>query len=107
MIDIKMFSPEPMFNGLRVVLDRCMESSEWEFPYDRFIEYGKEDLWWAIPQGFGRWVMKPWDKAYRVGDSIVMHPAMWDKLKTHLDKQRESYMRMTTAPIPRPVSLFA
>ncbi len=28
---------------------------EYVFPYDRFVEYGPEDIWWAEPHGFGRW----------------------------------------------------
>ena len=28
---------------------------EYVFPYDRFVEYGPDDMWWAEPHGFGRW----------------------------------------------------
>ena len=42
-------------NGLQVVTSEHMtDGLKWEFPYDRFVEYGKEDEWWAIKIGFGK-----------------------------------------------------
>jgi len=49
----------------------------WEFPYDRYIEYGPEDLWWAVKYGFGKYV----PLYYIVGNEILMHPDVLEILK--------------------------
>jgi hypothetical protein len=58
-----------------------MTNRVWEFPKDRFVEYGPEDLSWAKACNYGRWVTKPMHTAYRVLDTLVMHPELWDRIK--------------------------
>ncbi len=33
--------------------DVKLTKKKWVFPYDKYIEYGPEDEWWARKQGFG------------------------------------------------------
>lgn len=101
MVDIKMTYLGLYFNGFPVSLDSLMTESVWEFPYDKYIEYGNEDLWWAIPWGFGKFVEKPKAEIIRIGDHLVMHPEIWKKLKTELDRRNES---ISKAMFPKPFS---
>lgn len=101
MVDIKITYPGIYFNGFPVILDKYMTENVWEFPYDKYIEYGNEDLWWAIPWGFGKFVEKPKSEIMKVGNQLVMHPEMWDKLKTEIDRRNEPISKMM---VPEPYS---
>lgn len=52
-------------SGINLKVDNNIpEGKKWIFPKDKYIEYGPEDEWWAIPWGFGHWQRKP--VAYQV-----------------------------------------
>lgn len=60
--------------GIKLIVDdNIPESKKWIFPYDKYIEYGPEDEWWAIPWEFGHWKTKP--VAYQIrlnGENVVI-----------------------------------
>ncbi len=66
-------------NGIPVTVSEFAVTKEWEFPKDRFVEYGPEDLWWAVKCGFGRWVTRP--GVMNVGGVLVVHPSIWEAVK--------------------------
>lgn len=66
----------------------------WEFPKDRFVEYGPEDEWWARKVGFGREVSRP--GAIRIGDTWFVHPKVFEQLRT----------RFTTDARPLPLRWY-
>jgi len=59
--------------------------TEREYPTNRFIEYEASDRWWLDKYGFSRIV--PMKGYYRVGYTLVMHPAGADQ-----EVHRESVM---------------
>lgn len=80
------YSPLDLFRwdnlaNLQVVTDDQLTERVWEFPEDKFIEYGPEDLWWAVKYGFGRWVDKPIYKVYQIGSVLIMHPDILYQIK--------------------------
>lgn len=60
--------------GLQVVFDETLVEPVWEFPKERFVEYGPEDECWARRIGFGREILKPSPEAHRIGRTLVIHP---------------------------------
>lgn len=68
-------------HGLKVVTDDSMTETVWVFPQDRFVEYEPKDEWWCRKYGIGHEVTRPRAEAVQVGDTLVMHPQMWEKLK--------------------------
>lgn len=59
----------------------------WLFPKDRFVEYTKEDEWWARKYSFGR-EGPPEPAAYRVGDDWLVHPVIYEQLKKETEKEK-------------------
>lgn len=61
-------------SGIKLIVDNDIpQGQKWVFPKDKYIEYGPEDEWWAIPWGFGHWQRKP--VAYQVelnGEFVVV-----------------------------------
>lgn len=48
----------PLLMGVKLILDDNLPKP-WQFPYDKFIQYGPEDEWWARKWGFGKEVDGP------------------------------------------------
>ncbi len=76
-------SIDPFAFGIPITLSEYLTETVWEFPEDKYVEYGPEDLWWAIPNKFGRWVTRPIGP-FQVGNRFVIHPQMWEQLKVRV-----------------------
>lgn len=64
------------------------KTTAWEFPRDRFIEYGPEDEWWARKLGFGRPVRRAC--AYQVATTFFVHPDVYAHLVAALKPRRSA-----------------
>ena len=71
--------------GIEIKTDESMTETVWEFPVDKYVEYGPEDMWWAVKCGFGRWVTRPLNSVYEMNMGFrkvfICHPAMLAKIK--------------------------
>lgn len=68
-----------MIGGLKVIVSEHCLVSRWVFPARRFVEFEPKDEKWARAIGYGHEVMEP--GAYRMGDTLVVHPAIYAELK--------------------------
>ena len=84
-----------MLSGLPVVVDKNCESREWVYPRERFWSYepSKETEQWCRYFGFGHDEYKP--AMYRVGGTLIVHPAIWDRIKKEAKEQSWSMATMT------------
>jgi len=78
--------------GIKFVIDDNIGiHKKWVFPYDRFIEYGPEDEWWAIKDGFGHWEERRKPECYQrnvCGEWVYFCNPEFDKLlRDYTDKQ--------------------
>ena len=81
-----------MLYGLRVVTDIWMtEHKQVRFPRSKKRRIRKK--WAKRPEN---WRSVPQDKAYQIGDTLVMHPAMLERLKKQL-----ASISATPAPPPQ------
>lgn len=66
--------------GVRVVVDADItELPVWEFPKERFVEYGPEDESWCRCFGFGKEVRKP--ACYEINGTLYVHPQIYQKFQ--------------------------
>lgn len=63
----------PLLFGIPLIIDENIPGP-WEFPKDRFVEYGPEDEWWARKYGFGR-ELKGKPSCYKIGNKLVCNQA--------------------------------
>lgn len=67
-------------SGIKVIVDDSVQSNKkWVFPYDKYIQYGPEDLWWAVPWGFGRWVNTP--AAYEINGMVICNKEFKEEIE--------------------------
>lgn len=78
-----------MLYGLEVCPNSYMTKSVPVYPKDRFVEYGPEDHWWLSAVGLLRHKTVPSTDVFRVGNKLVMHPTMVDKLKAELASRKD------------------
>ena len=100
-IDINILAPNmaDTFNGLRVHTNVLMTESKTVYPKERFVEYGSEDDWWLSYFKQPKIIQVPSRKAFRIGDAIIMHPAVWDEMKTELRRRNENYEKLLSGPV--------
>jgi hypothetical protein len=92
----------PLF-GIEVRYDEMAVTMPWVFPADRYVEYGKEDEWWARKYGFGH--PGPAEPCmYLVGQApgrqiLMIHP----KLKEAFEREIAELNAKRPKPPPQPV----
>jgi hypothetical protein len=81
------------FNGYKMlVMDdyvaRLYEVRKWLYPVERFWEWipSPETERWARFFGYGEEVVEY--KTYLIGNTILVHPAVYDQLKHQLEKPK-------------------
>lgn len=70
-IETKKYAPMRFLDDYYPIYDIVIDDSvsEWEFPYDRFIQYEQSDRWWAEKWGFGHKSSKP--VAYQTNGKLI------------------------------------
>jgi hypothetical protein len=67
----------PSFNGMRIVVSELM-ADRVQFRFPRSKKKRMRKKWAKNPEN---WKYVPWDRAYRVGDTLHMHPQMFERLR--------------------------
>ena len=76
----------PNLFGLKVITDIYMvDRKQVKFPRSKKKRIRKK---WAKNQDNYRWI--PWDKVYQMGDTLIMHPSMLEKLKKQLNNDNNN-----------------
>lgn len=66
--------------GMKIVTNSCLTETKFVLhQHDRFVEYEKKDEGWLARLGMGHFEQRPRREIIRVGDSIVMHPAIYEE----------------------------
>jgi hypothetical protein len=84
-------------HGIPVIISENIETlhscKKWEFPYDRFIEYGPEDEWWARKWGFGKEVDYTKPVAYEMKGEIHCNEKFYEMIKEFAETKSEKEKR--------------
>ena len=75
------------FYGLRIVVDSSM-ADRVQFRYPRSKRRRIRNKWAKRPQN---WKTVPWDRVYQMGDVLMMHPAMAEKLRREASSHVRSF----------------
>ena len=92
-------TPRYSLAGLQIIPDRLMEDRVWtqvRFPRSKKKRIRRK---WAKQRKNFREVVTPWDKAFQIGNHLMRHPTMLERL--------EKAMGEMPAPPPKPFGLGA
>lgn len=71
-------------NGFEVTLDSTLLDTVCHVHHTpRFVEYEKSDEWWLVKYRFAEYRRVPSSNVYQIGNSLLMHPNMWEKFRQH------------------------
>ena len=86
--------------GFKVYVSRWCVTGKWLFPQRRFFEWEAKDEAFCRKYGIGR--EEP--ACYRIGNSFVMHPEIYEQLKESLPLPEKDRIPITD---PRSLAMFA